>query len=133
MPERVGSAATPAATGRIFRASFFNTLRTESYVYVLDVPAWRSVRMSTYEPGATNSDPGSILNSNFLGIVLEIGSGDERWLFLERDTVDEMERSHYSGCFYDCVRSKSPAAQIEQLVASMWPTTTGNDGEWVWP
>ena len=46
----------------------------------------------------------------------------------------ELERSHYSGCIYDCGADGSPAALIEQLIASVWfNTSVAEDGEWVWP
>ncbi len=46
----------------------------------------------------------------------------------------ELERSHYSGCIYDCGADGSPAALIEQLIASVWfNTSVGDDGKWVWP
>ena len=46
----------------------------------------------------------------------------------------ELERSHYSGCIYDCGADGSPAALIEQLIASVWfNTSVGEDREWVWP
>ncbi len=46
----------------------------------------------------------------------------------------ELERSHYSGCIYDCGADGSPAALIEQLIASVWfNTSVGDDGGWVWP
>ena len=71
------------------------------------------------------------------GVVLT-WSGEHRfdgelWLFLDYYTFDARERSHYSFCFYDCRERNSPAAQIEQVVASFWLARTGDDGEWVWP
>ncbi len=150
-PAWVGSAATPAARGATYRALFFADWPSGPYTYVLDLPAWQSARMGVHIGSATTHNPGSILKANLFGIALGIGSGDETWLFLEMDTLDEMERSHYSGCIYDCGRWKSPAARIEQLAASIWvnwaalpPRTStelvnaidgeGSDTwEWRWP
>ena len=154
-PAWVSSAATAAATGGTYRALFFDDWPSGPHTYALDVPAWRSVRMRVALIESPNHYPSSILDANFLGSVLYIESGDETWLFLELDTLDEMERSHYSGCIYDCGRvhphRKSRGAQIEQIAASVWvnraavPDTTGTelvdaiDGEgsdtweWVWP
>ena len=58
------------------------------------------------------------------------------WLVVNlwRRPGEELERSHYSGCIYDCGADGSPAALIEQLMASAWVNTAiGDDGEWVWP
>ena len=150
-PAWVSSAAMATAAGGTYRALFFDEWPLGSLTYVLDMPAWRSVRMRVFIYGTPRHHASSILEANFMGSVLNIGSGDEVWLFLALDTLDEMERSHYSGCIYDCGRWKSPAAKIEQLVASIWanpasppPTTAeelvgGMDGEgsdaweWVWP
>ncbi|MCY3920746.1 MAG: hypothetical protein OXG38_13230 [Chloroflexi bacterium] len=150
-PAWVSSAAAAAARGGTYRALFFDAWPSGPRTYVLDVPAWRSVRMGVHIGSASTHNPSSILRANLFGIALRIGSGEETWLFLTLDTLAEMERSHYSGCIYDCGRWKSPAALIEQLAASIWvnrsarpPSTSTElvnaiDGEgsdswgWVWP
>ena len=81
--------------------------------------------------------PLSIFESNAWGYVLRwyghFTRAEQPWLFLDYRTRQELERSDYSWCFYDCLRSKRATTQIEQVAASLWVTTTGDDGEWVWP
>ena len=149
--------ATRASTGRIVRAPIYNyVVVDEAYPYVLDVPAWRSVRVELWSP-APGNDPRSVLWAGRIGILVSIGnpgpvidirSDDATWLFLRTDTADELERSHYAGCIYDCARVhphwKSRAARIEQIVASIWLNRAitydwpaqvlhGDTEEWVWP
>ena len=50
----------------------------------------------------------------------------------------ELERSHYTGCIYDCRGERSPAAWVEKLAASKWVTVAHTDEQtrrqsWVWP
>ena len=44
------------------------------------------------------------------------------YIFWDWDTGLEIERSHYSGCIYDCAGIQSPAAWLERLAASQWVT-----------
>ena len=62
---------------------------------------------------------------------------------------NELERSHYAGCIYDCGPGGSPVALLEQLAASVWLNTATDDDDlvctptsehsatcqwrWVWP
>lgn len=51
---------------------------------------------------------------------------------------DELERSPYTGCIYDCRGERSPAAWVEKLAASKWVTAAHTDEQtrrmsWVWP
>lgn len=150
-PAWVSSAATAAAAGGTYRALSFDDWPFAERTYVFDVPAWRSVRMGLKLVTSPNERPSSIFTAPAPGIILWTGSNDETWIVLRLDTLEERERSHYSGCIYDCGAEKSPAAQIERLAASIWvnpaaepPRTTeewldGADGEgsdaweWVWP
>ena len=110
---------------------------------VFDVPPeWEISAGSQTQDSETDIGEGwepalHVFDSLEWGVVLT-WSGEHRldgelWLFLHYSTFGELERSHYSFCFYDCLGLSSPAAQIEQLVASFWLTRTGDDGEWVWP
>ena len=113
----------------------------EPHVLVFDVPPARSFR-AQYWDGIGQGDGAEPFQDVFEAATWGAGDGfalrnvdnDEVWLFLDADTADEVERSHYSGCIYDCGGEKSPAAWIEQLAASVWVNTAITDyGEWKWP
>ena len=117
--------------------------RRNARALVFDVPpewaisAWEQDQDSLTDLGEGWEPALHVFDSLAWGFVLR-WSGEHRfdgalWLFLDHRTFDEIERSHYSFCFYDCVGENPPAAQIEQVVASLWRTSTGDDGEWVWP
>ena len=62
------------------------------------------------------------------GYVLHDAVDNNTWVYLSEDSAEELERSHYSGCVYDCLADKSPAAIVEQLAASAYVINT-NTGE----
>ena len=109
-------------------------------VALFDVLPERSVRVDDW--GATSiSDLAEGFDNIFdandggheSGFFLWLGD-DEVWLYLDRRTGVEVERSHYSPCIYPCGPWNSKATAIERLAASVWVhTSTGDDGEWVWP
>lgn len=69
------------------------------------------------------------------------------WLAVDHNDIRHgtvVDRSHYSGCVYDCGGTKSPAAFVERLVASVWVNYerlprvddyygTQPEDWWVWP
>lgn len=131
----------PLSTGTYHLTSEYP--RWNARALVFDVPpgwqisAWGQDQPSTADIGEGWEPALHVFDSLEWGVILtwpgEHRFDGELWLFLDHDTFDEIERSHYSFCFYDCRGENPPAAQIEQLVASLWLTRTGDDGEWVWP
>ena len=111
------------------------------YALVFDVPPGRSVWMEHWDWSVMidRAEPATSIFDVAVawGFVLRDAADQDAWLFLEERTVHtaiERERSHYSGCIYDCVDGKSHAAWMEQLAASLWVNTSiGDDREWVWP
>ena len=130
-----GGSQPPVASARTYRMAF--DLYTETFdIFVFDVPAWRAVRFEARIGLPIMHYRGTdILESGEWGLALRLGAGDGTWIFLSHETVHEIERSHYSGCIYDCGRWKSPAALVEQLAASLWvnPAIISDYAEWVWP
>ena len=121
----------------------FSPYNREPHTVIFDVPPERSVLAGRWGESIITEfleAPKSIFDSDYRGVVLRHATDPRIWLFLNDQTGDEMERSHYSLCFYDChvvyqyPDWRSDAAKIEQLVASMWvnPTQDG-EGEWAWP
>ena len=116
--------------------------RRNARALTFDVPQEWNISAWPEGPGVLDIGEGwepalHVFDSLEWGIVLmwfgEHRFEGELWLFLHYNTFAELERSHYSFCFYDCLQLSSPAARIEQVVASFWLTRTGDDGEWVWP
>ncbi len=69
-------------------------------------------------------------------LALMSWSSSRGWVVVVLDMLrlgEELERTHYSGCVYDCGPDGSPSALLEQLAASVWLNAVGEDGEWVWP
>ena len=110
-------------------------------VLVFDVPHGRSFR-TEYWDAIGQGDQAEPFQDIFEaatwgagnGFALRSSDNDGVWLFLDEDTGEEVERSHYSGCIYDCGTEKSPAALLEQLAASVWVDTIIDDeDDWAWP
>ena len=117
-------------------------------MFVFDVPSGRSIQLDLplLSPvcelaGPLSSIWAAIGCSHEGGFVLRETDRPTSWgspgTWLVVDLwrgSGELERSHYSGCIYDCGADGSPAALIEQLIASVWfNTSVGDDGGWVWP
>ena len=66
-------------------------------------------------------------------IFRDPGAPETTWLYLDGGQGYEWERSPHSGCVYDRGPNGSLAALMEQVAASVWAQTSGNDGKWVWP
>ncbi len=131
-----------------------NLDRDELHYLVLDVPQSGTNARSYRTPAHScelDEGPGSVFESAkcgiLLGVVLRDASDAKTWVFF-RDRLDpepahileeEAARSHYSGCVYDCDGAPSPAAWIEQLVASAWTTAPAEYNSetdtwiWIWP
>ena len=52
------------------------------------------------------------------GFSLHDAADHDIWIYIEAGRLDD-ERSHYTGCVYDCRGQPSPAALLEQLAASV--------------
>ncbi len=117
-------------------------------MFVFDVPSDRSIQLDLpllgpvcELAGPLNSIWAAIDCGHELGFVLRETDRPTSWgspgTWLVVDLwrgSGELERSHYSGCIYDCGADGSPGALIEQLIASVWfNTSVAEDGEWVWP
>ena len=104
---------------------------------VLDVPTAEAVRIEHHGPRIELSDTfapsRNIFETGIAGLAVRRSDDPETWLFIDPTTGDELERSPYAGCVYDCGPVGSPSALLEQLAASVWLNAVGEDGEWVWP
>ncbi len=67
------------------------------------------------------------------GYVLHDAADNNTWVYLREESAFELERSHYSGCVYDCLADKSPAAIVEQLAASAYVINTKTDERVLYP
>ena len=140
----------PMAYGLMLPAGPHNVELWRSGPVTFDVPAGKSIQLSI-ESGSVICEPtgrplpsiwDAFICSYELGFVLRETDRPTSWgspgtwlvVDLWRRPGDELERTHYSGCIYDCGAEGSPSALIEQLIASVWVNTTiGDDGGWVWP
>lgn len=110
---------------------------------VIDVPAMRVVSHSFGDQHSSCHNSDDIFQAMACGhtspgLVLQYGFFVDTWIVfdLEGSPGEVMERSHYSGCVYDCgaaLSSRSSAALVEQLAASVWVNETLSDWKWVWP
>ena len=147
---------SPAGTyhfilNKIFGASIHEGWRPLHVV--LDVPGGKLMQFEFFEPvlGADELPlpTDNIFAADVLGLALRDSRSPETWLFLDEKTGEELERSPYSGCVYDCGPGGSNAALVEQLTASVWlnPAIPGDGRErpaidatsktyiwpWAWP
>ena len=97
-------------------------------VLFFDVPPDRSVTVSSNCSGNGMEVDYfySIFDSYQCGYGLHDADDNNIWLYVDHETGFEYERSHYSGCVYDCVSERSPAAFIEQLAASAYVLSPWN-------
>ena len=125
---------------------------------VFDIPVGRSLHVLPTSSGVHCDSLGvtSIFQAMrcshefgvFLGTQNLLGSGT--WIVMDALLAgEELERSHYSGCVYDCGPDGSPSALLEQFVASVWLNTSIDEDDlectptsassstcrwrWVWP
>ncbi len=92
--------------------------------YAFDVPQGHSAIERNYESIGMDREYitiDTVFQAVDRGHAIHDATNDDVWLYLwTAGTVEEILRSHYTGCIYDCTTSKSPSALIEQLAASFW-------------
>ena len=144
--------ASTRAIGPIVSTGSYRAVVDFSDVAVFDVPTGRSIQFDEAWSGVICEVDEHVAAQfsiwDAIGCGWEVGfilrekdrptswAAPGTWLVVDgwRSLGDELERSHYTGCVYDCGADGSPAALIEQLIASVWfNTSVGEDREWVWP
>ena len=106
----------------------------EFCLMVFDVPTGRSISVTAACPWG-EYDPEDLWTvwDNICGVGLHDAEDNDVWVFLEQEYGFDAERSHSSGCVYDCGRQKSPAALLEQLAASAYVISTRTGERQIWP
>ena len=108
----------PSGTYRLYDLTPTSCLQC---AIVFDVPPQRSVSLSfTCYFGGESQLPRHIFEGIDCGYGLHDAADNDIWAFVDIYSGLEVERSHYSGCVYDCGTNSSPAAFIEQIAASAW-------------
>ncbi len=67
------------------------------------------------------------------GLGLHSATDNDTWVFVEAHYGADVERSHYSGCVYNCSSQRSPAALIEQWAASTQVANVLTNKRELWP
>lgn len=150
------SGSGTVATG----AHWFYSDATGPLIFVVfDIPVGRSLYILPTFSGVhcdslgVTSIFGAMRCSHAFGVYLgtqnDLGGGGT-WIVMDALLAgEELERSHYSGCVYDCGPEGSSSALLEQLAASVWLNTAIDEDalectpidetsrrcnwRWVWP
>ncbi len=86
-----------------------------------DVPPGHSITVLTTFDGDHNYVMSHIhvWDRDRVGYSLHDATDHDVWIFLDTHRDYESERSHYTGCVYDCQGKASPASLLEQIAASV--------------
>ena len=121
---------------------FLDTLEDPHFI-VLELPLPGATTKTYFGAGATcywDNGPEDFFEEVecgvYTGFAFRHAQNDGIWLFLSTDYGQEIARSHFNDCVYDCVGTPSPAAWIEQLAASVWVNELAEydfeSDKWIW-